>query len=526
MPAIRHPEWRNSNEDTKYPFSQTATLVNDAGDVIFETTFLDASFYVVGADAELYLSKVKVAADTVTLYIGDKSDEEIASSTFNRATPPDVISFVDSNERPAGLIVSESIRLSIFSSWAIGIHEFAIEQTAFVARCCHAVPNVGLRGFELDDGSVVTGDVWLVGDDGVVLSCEDAEVGGGCTGDSQTVKVVRVDIVGDPLFRRKLCSQPGVFENPQFLQKLTFCSPSLLASSSFSSFESSDVSSSSSTVLADTDILFLMDTTGSMAATIAAVRDLFTPLVDQLALLFPEVTFKWAAAEYKDFADGDAYTDFGYMFTSFFTEDASLVQTGMSTWVAAGGGDTPECNMNALYGVARDWVDRLDGREDVNRIIVWCGDATSHVDTAAGYKSVAEAISMLQSKGCVVIACNTEPAGNGINTDGQATAIVDATEGVLVDQVGSKTVAELLDTLSDHIGEVIEGGRTVVVTRRRHVVVTDGEPGECVSCGPGEYGDVKLFVHSLAAPDTILRIRSVKEGLVIETVGERLRDIR
>jgi hypothetical protein len=37
---------------------------------------------------------------------------------------------------------------------------------------------------------------------------------------------------------------------------------------------------------------------------------------------------------------------------------------------------------------------------------------------------------------------------------------------------------------------------------------------------------MKMFVHTEGATDTILRIRPVPEGLKIETVGERLENIR
>ena len=44
-------------------------------------------------------------------------------------------------------------------------------------------------------------------------------------------------------------------------------------------------------------------------------------------------------------------------------------------------------------------------------------------------------------------------------------------------------------------------------------------------CGPDEYGDFKIGVGSQDAEDTILRVRTTREGLIIEAVGEKLEGI-
>jgi hypothetical protein len=200
--VIRHPEWRASLEPTKYPFNDTATLTNGTVSIP-ETTFIDASFYVSDAGAGLYLTDVVVTSEEVTIYVGTIANKLAAYSTFTKTSPPDVLRFTDLNNKPAGMVVSESARLAVFSSWSIGDHVFSLEQTGFVARCCHAVPSGGLRGFLLDDGSIVSEDVWLVGDDGIVLSCDEGTEPADCTVASVTTQAIRIDVVGDGLFRRK-----------------------------------------------------------------------------------------------------------------------------------------------------------------------------------------------------------------------------------------------------------------------------------------------------------------------------------
>jgi hypothetical protein len=206
---IRGAEWRAYNESSNYPFSDSATLTNGA-DFIGEGILLDAVLHPVGAAARMHLSQVLVRNDSVTLRIGDPTNSNLAEVEFDVLDPPDELQLLDQHGRPAGLIVSEAARLATFQSWSLGLHTFTAAQTEFAARCCLPTPEVGLRGFLLDDGSVMTGDVWIVGEDGVVVTSRE----------EQQRQIIRVDIVGDPLFRRRLCND--VFQTPRLLRTLTF----------------------------------------------------------------------------------------------------------------------------------------------------------------------------------------------------------------------------------------------------------------------------------------------------------------
>jgi len=219
---IRHAEWRKSLEATKFPFSHLASLQNDAGDTLLEGTFLDASLYPIGGTARMYLSRVTVAADMVTLVIGDTETTDRASCSFDPADPPSELRLLDSYDRPAGVLVSEPVRLAVFAGWSIGDHEFFPTSTPFVARCCLPAPEIGVRGFELETGEVITGDVWLVGGDGVVLSSSSEWIPAEGDGAGTYAEVIRIDIVGEPLFKRKSCQDDGLFQSPRFLQQLRF----------------------------------------------------------------------------------------------------------------------------------------------------------------------------------------------------------------------------------------------------------------------------------------------------------------
>jgi hypothetical protein len=209
--------WRKEWSTTKYPFADAATLVNSEGYLFPEGTFLDASLYPVGGGDNLRLAAVTIDRQSVTLTIGDDDNDALASVTFPLLSPPPVLLLNDVYGRPAGVFVSESNRLSVFQSWAVGVHTFTAAQANFVAAVCVPTPEIGLRGVVIPDGTLFVGDVYLVGEDGVVFREEESDVVG--------ARVIRFDIVGDPLFRRRLCQPASLFNTPQFITQIRVQAP-------------------------------------------------------------------------------------------------------------------------------------------------------------------------------------------------------------------------------------------------------------------------------------------------------------
>ena len=218
---IKHPEWRDSREPTHYPFSDNATLVNDDNLVLFPDTFLDAAFYPVGGKAGGYISQIDITTSQATIWYGDDEAIQRAYGQFDLASPTDNLRFVDTAGRPAGLIVSEALRMAVFQSWPIGEHEFTQDQASLVTAVCLPAPELGVRGIQVDDGTVLTGDVYIVGGDGVIVSCSEVTEDGNCEAAAATHYEIKFDIVGDPLWRRSECA-PGLFTTPRFLESVTF----------------------------------------------------------------------------------------------------------------------------------------------------------------------------------------------------------------------------------------------------------------------------------------------------------------
>ncbi len=177
----------------RYPFADTATLTNGVV-TLLNSLFIDGQLYPIGGGPRLYISKVKREVDVITLTLRSEASEDLATASFQIASPPanGILAFADQYGRPAGVLVSTASELAIFGAIDQGTYPFTIAQTEFAAAVVVPMPDAGVRGIVTADGDLVAGDVWLVGENGVVLRKEG--------------EALRIDIVGDPFAKRALCT--------------------------------------------------------------------------------------------------------------------------------------------------------------------------------------------------------------------------------------------------------------------------------------------------------------------------------
>ncbi|WP_433272810.1 Calx-beta domain-containing protein [Actinosynnema sp. CS-041913] len=225
------------------------------------------------------------------------------------------------------------------------------------------------------------------------------------------------------------------------------------------------------------DLVFLADTTGSMGGAIADVRNNAGAVTS--AVLDAQPTAQFAVSEYRD--AGDAFV---FRVNQNLTGDTAAVQNGINAWAAGGGGDIPEAAINALFEIGSG---AIAFRPDGTRIVAWFGDAPSH-DPSQGH-TLAAAIAALQAADIRVIAVNVGPAGGGLDAGGQATAIVNATGGVLLNNVPSNQVAQA----------ILDGIQAVKVTVTPTITACD--PQLTVGFAPAsrtvDSGDVADFTETI-----------------------------
>ena len=206
MPGARiiFPEFRDEQSDSRYPFADTATLADKTGNVkISRTAIVDIVIYAIGGATGVYLSQIGVTKDIGKITIANGDGTTIATGEYSILSPPisGTIPLFDSRARPAGLIILTRRAFVLFSGWGEGTRTFTRAATEFVSSVVIPTPENCVRAISNGADGFFTGDVWLVGGNGVTVR----EV---------TSAVIRIDILGEPLFKRVLCDGPTTPFNP------------------------------------------------------------------------------------------------------------------------------------------------------------------------------------------------------------------------------------------------------------------------------------------------------------------------
>ena len=132
------------------------------------------------------------------------------------------------------------------------------------------------------------------------------------------------------------------------------------------------VISAGSPTTALADVMFIVDTTGSMSAGIAAVD---SALEGTVAALAPLGSIATGAAQFKD-ATNSPGDGFDYSLSQPITTNSALTQTALGAFTAGGGGDDPEQGLFALSSATTDPA--TGWRAGAKKIEVIVGDAPSH----------------------------------------------------------------------------------------------------------------------------------------------------
>jgi hypothetical protein len=120
------------------------------------------------------------------------------------------------------------------------------------------------------------------------------------------------------------------------------------------------------------EVVFVLDTTGSMGGLIAAAKEKIWSIANTLATADPAPDIRMGLVGYRD--RGDQYVTV----VTPLTEDLDAVYTNLMQFRADGGGDGPESVNQALY----EAVTRPHWRRDpeIYRVIFLVGDAPPHMD--------------------------------------------------------------------------------------------------------------------------------------------------
>lgn len=228
---ILFPQFRDEQSASRYPFADNALLSSNSGTITIPSdVFVDASIYGIGLGVQVYISSIVVTAQTLTIYIGDNGGTNKLSGSYPILAPPasGVIDFTDTYGRPAGILLADKVvngasPLNVFAAWPVGVYTFAAASTEFVASVVIPANEPGVRGFVTEQGDLLTQDIWLVGNAGVVLRRVNGEI--------------RIDVIGVPLFKRLVCAPQTEFPTKKFLKTINQCGPDEYGNFTFTATE-------------------------------------------------------------------------------------------------------------------------------------------------------------------------------------------------------------------------------------------------------------------------------------------------
>lgn len=147
------------------------------------------------------------------------------------------------------------------------------------------------------------------------------------------------------------------------------------------------------------EVVFVLDTTGSMAGLIDGAKKKIWSIANSIIDRHPGAEIRMGLVGYRDL--GDEYVTRHYPLTT----DIQAIYGRLLSFVADGGGDTPE-SVNEALDVALSKMDWGSGKAD--RVIFLVGDAPPHMDYAQDRK-YHEIIPEAVQRGIIV---NAVQAGN------------------------------------------------------------------------------------------------------------------
>lgn len=198
------------------------------------------------------------------------------------------------------------------------------------------------------------------------------------------------------------------------------------------------------------DIVFVIDTTGSMSSAINNVVRNIDSFVDALSAEY-SVKANFALIDYKDITCSGEETVLVTTGSSPWFTDVSEFKTKISSLVVTGGGDGPETPIDALA-----MAHELDFRQNANKFIILVTDADYKNNNNYGIGSMDEMTDLLERSGIVTSVISStgyESIYHNLYTN---------TGGVFGDIYGNFN--SVLLQLADNIGEIVNDGSWVLLS--------------------------------------------------------------
>lgn len=234
-------------------------------------------------------------------------------------------------------------------------------------------------------------------------------------------------------------------------------------------------------VMGQADIVFVIDTTGSMSDEISNVAENIEVFVQRLTTEY-NVNVNFSLIDYRDIlADGEDSTKVVVNGNSNWYADTALYANTIHNLWVSGGGDTPESTIDAL-----EEARRLDFRATATKFIIVVTDADYKVANRFGIESMDDEIALLQEQGVVTSVVTTSSYQSVYE------ALYTSTGGLYANIYGD-FASELLK-LADLIGTQTSEGNWILLDDFTHVSLENPlAPGSGDTDGDGisDYDELK-----------------------------------
>lgn len=173
-----------------YPFVDGSTFTSINNVFVPPTVFTDARLYPINASNRQYISQIDINFTGAKFYISDAND---VVATGEASSSANEVLLYDEYNRQVGLLLVDVNRLRSISA-ANTVLEFSTDAMTFVPSVVSPQPQIAINSVRDKDNNIAYGDVWLVGEDGVVLTYTEA------------TNTISVHVIGDKYFARRACA--------------------------------------------------------------------------------------------------------------------------------------------------------------------------------------------------------------------------------------------------------------------------------------------------------------------------------
>jgi Mg-chelatase subunit ChlD len=282
-------------------------------------------------------------------------------------------------------------------------------------------------------------------------------------------------------------------------------------------------SSSSSNAV---DLIFCIDTTGSMRNAIDSAKTSATKIIDQVFAASPSV--RVALVAYRDY--GSAYVTKGYP----FTQNKEEIRRDIMSLEADEGGDPPEAVYEALLHAIQT-KDLGPWRSGVKKIIILMGDAPPHTKQhtqAEVVKAAAEVdpahifpipVGGADAETLALFSQLAEKTGGVMSPITASDALPSMISRML--EIGVRTAdaityqGKVSSLLGDSI-EVVLAGETPVLPGMSVLIFSNKTPGVLIAEGPVVSGSARRYLVNLRAA---FGTEIIQLGCQVKIVGSRER---